>query len=224
MDTTFATAPASSRPRIGLLALILAVAALSAAGMALAASLVSNGAPRAAAPSLPAGPFGTAEDIPTSFGVVAVEYAEKLNGLTAKDLAGTMHGIKGYVPPNKVQVQASATMTNLTDQPVVLLARRSSSSWPPRTRGHRHRPPRARAGEHERQGRAALQPDAAVDARLSFVAPRNGKRLLHPLHATRAAPSRWSSTSSAPRAATTPRARCQQHLHRRQARQVRKAR
>ena len=211
MDTTFATAPASSRPpRIGLLALILAVAALSAAGMALAASLVSNGAPRAAAPSLPAGPFGTAEDIPTSFGYVAVEYAEKLNGLTAKDLAGAVHGIKGYVPPNKVQVQASATVTNLTDQPVSyspaqfeLVAAKDVEAAATARRG------RAPVSTSVKGGR--LQPDAAVDARLSFVAPRNDKRLfIRFTDPGRAKPVVIDLKRSTGR---TPKGALQQHLH-----------
>jgi hypothetical protein len=209
METTLATARASSRPhRVGLLALILSVAALAAAGMALSAALLKAGAP--AQPVLPAGPFATAEDIPTSFGFVAVEYAERLKGLTAKDLAGAVHGINGYVPPNKVQVQASTTLTNLTEEPVAyspgqfeLVAAKDVAAAAAARRGV------APVSSSVKDGR--LQPDAAVDARLSFVVPRNDKRLfIRFTDPGRAKPVVIDLKRSTGR---TPKGALQQHLH-----------
>jgi hypothetical protein len=119
--------------------------------------------------ALPPGPFGTAQDIPASFGVVAVEHVEKINGLGAKALAGATHGISGYVAPDKVQVQASVTLTNLLDHPVAYDPRQF------RLLVGTKRTPIDEVRSNLRPG--TLQPDASIDAQLQFVAPRNGSKL-----------------------------------------------
>jgi hypothetical protein len=100
--------------RLPLIALVLSVVALAAGGVKIGVGLIERGAPQPTIPQLK-GPFGVSQDIPTSFGAVAIDNVEKVNGLTAKALSGVTHGISNYVPPNKVQVQASVTLTNLLD-------------------------------------------------------------------------------------------------------------
>ena len=60
------------------------------------------------------GPAAIGEDVRTSFGVVAVESMTKSAGPTAKALAGVTHGIQSLVPPDKVQVLTTVTITNTT--------------------------------------------------------------------------------------------------------------
>jgi hypothetical protein len=162
------TEPVARRTAL-LVGYIAGAVALVAVGAYLAVGVVSRGAPKDPVVALPPGPFGTAQDIPASFGVVAVEHVEKTNGLTAKDLAGATHGISGYVAPNKVQVQASVTLTNLLDHPIAYDPRQF------RLLVGKRRKPIDEVRSNLRPG--TLQPDASIDAQLQFVAPRNGSRL-----------------------------------------------
>jgi hypothetical protein len=158
-------------PRAGrsaLIAVVLSVAALAAGGAVISVGLVERGATSPAVPQLK-GPFGVRQDIPTTFGAVAVDDVEKINGLTARKLAGVTHGIANLVPPNKTQVQASITLTNLLDRPV--------EYSPTQFRllvGQRRRPV-GRVRSSFRPGR--LQPNANISGQLSFIAPRTGSRL-----------------------------------------------
>ncbi|MBA3328076.1 MAG: DUF4352 domain-containing protein, partial [Solirubrobacterales bacterium] len=122
-----------------------------------------------AVPALPGGPFGTAQDIPTSFGVVAVEYTEKVNGTTSKETGGPTHGISGFVAPNKVQVQASVTLTNLLEKTVAYDPRQFRLLYGDDKK--------AVTSVKSNLLPGTLQPDAAIDGRLSFVAPRTGSKL-----------------------------------------------
>lgn len=161
-----------SRPRAWnavVVAVLLGTLVLALAGAAIASRIVAGGEQAAPAPRLPAGPFGTAQDIPTSFGVVAVEHAEKIAGSTARQLGGNTHGISGFVPPNKVQVQASVTLTNLLERPVAYDPRQF------RLLVGKQRKPVASVKSNLRPG--TLQPDASIDGRVIFVAPRSGSKL-----------------------------------------------
>jgi len=114
------TATLSRRPTTAPLAGLLAfVLALTALGAFLAAGVL-RGDGHASAPVQrePKAGFAVGDSVYTSFGAVAVEAVQKHHGLSAKDLSGMTHGIKNYVGPDKVQVQAFATMTNLTGKPV----------------------------------------------------------------------------------------------------------
>jgi hypothetical protein len=177
MDAPIATPQAALRrapdaaPRrtVLLVAYIAAVAALVLVGGYLTAGIVSRGAPKDPVIALPQGPFGTAQDIPASFGVVAVEHVEKIDGLGAKALSGVTHGISGFVAPNKVQVQASVTLTNLLDHPV---------SYDPRQFRllvGKNKKPLDEVQSNLRPG--TLQPDASIDSQLKFIAPRDGSKL-----------------------------------------------
>jgi len=63
------------------------------------------------------GPFGLAQDVRTSFGVVTVESVDKSTGLTSQQLAGVNHGIQNLVSPDQVQVEVLVSITNQLDVP-----------------------------------------------------------------------------------------------------------
>lgn len=152
-----------------LVSYIAAAAVLVAIGGYLTVGLVSRGAPKDPVIALPEGPFGTAQDIPASFGVVAVEHVEKINGVGVKAVSGVTHGISGFVGANKVQVQASVTLTNLLDHPI---------SYDPRQFRllvGKNRKPLNEVQSNLRPG--TLQPDASIDSQLKFIAPRDGSKL-----------------------------------------------
>ena len=165
-----ATTPA--RPG-ALLALIGTVAALAGAGAYHSVGLVSTGATPAESPS--SGPYGLTEPGPASFGAVAIEHAEKVTGVTNRDLAGRTHGVADIVTADKVRVQASATITNTSP---------NVSSYSPSqfslvaTKGREPVASDKRikaAGTSIKAG--TLQPDASIDARFSYVVARDRSRL-----------------------------------------------
>jgi hypothetical protein len=152
-----------------LVALVLSIVALSVGGIAISVGLIEKGTPQPTVPTLK-GPFGTSQDIPTSFGAVAIDNVEKVNGVTAKDLSGVTHGIANYVPPNKVQVQASVTLTNLlNEQPVAY----SPTQF--RLLVGKNRKPVKDVRASFRPG--TLQPNASIAGQVKFIAPRTGSQL-----------------------------------------------
>jgi hypothetical protein len=177
MSATPAPLPGGSsalRPRawnLLVVALVGGTLALAGVGAVLATGIIATGESHSASvtPPILKGPFGTAQDVPTSFGVVSVEYAEKINGTTAKQTGGQTHGISGFVPADKVQVQASVTLTNLLDAPIAYDPRQF------RLLVGADRKPVTEVRANIKPG--TLQPDAAIDARLTFIAPRNGDKL-----------------------------------------------
>jgi hypothetical protein len=158
-----------SANRLPLVALVLSVVALAAGGAYLSVGLIGRGAPEPKIPALK-GPFGTSQDIPTSFGAVAIDNVEKVNGLTAKALSGVTHGISNYVPPNKTQVQASVTLTNLLGTKTV-----DYSPTQFRLLVGRKRKPVKDVRASFRPG--TLQPNASISGQVKFIAPRTGSQL-----------------------------------------------
>ena len=153
--------------RTPLVALVLSVVALAIGGTVISVGLIQRGAPQPKVPALK-GPFGVGQDIPTSFGVVAVEAVQKLNGLSPKKLAGMTH-FPSYVKPNQTQVQASVTLTNLLDRPVAYS--------PTQFRllvGERKEPVKDLRASFTP---GTLQPDANISGQLKFVAPRKREKL-----------------------------------------------
>jgi hypothetical protein len=114
--------------------------------------------------------FAVGDSVYTSFGAVAVEAVQKRHGLSAKDLSGMTHGIKNYVGPDQVQVQAFATMTNLTGRPV-----RYDPRWFSLAVGRKDAKAQSPSGASVKAG--TLQPNAAIDLRLTFIVPRKGQHL-----------------------------------------------
>ncbi len=128
----------------------------------------SGGAQTAAA-----GPYGIASDVRTSFGSIVVGTAQSLPGISRKALAGANHGIGGYVAPNQVQVQVTVDISNRTRAPIPYSPSQftliSGKAAPIKVTGSSIKP-------------ATLLPDAAVEATLIFVAPRNGQKLQLAFH------------------------------------------
>jgi hypothetical protein len=156
-----ARTPALTRPavqRAALLAAVALVALVAAAAAALAiggsgGSETTPPAPRHTAAKKPApGTFGQAQDVPTSFGAVAIDAVSRVPGT-------------GRLGP----MQAFVTLTNLLDHPV---------GYSPRQfrllAGEARRP----VGSLQ-VGFAGgtLQPDASFSGELRFPPPRDGGRL-----------------------------------------------
>jgi hypothetical protein len=158
----------TTAPLAGLLALVVALAAL---GAFLAAGVLrGDSGPSAPVQREPKAGFAVGDSVYTSFGAIAVEAVQKRHGLSAKDLSGMTHGIKNYVGPDKVQVQAFATMTNLTGKPVHYDPR-----WFSLAVGRKDAASQGPSGASVKAG--TLQPNAAIDLRLTFIVPRKGQRL-----------------------------------------------
>jgi hypothetical protein len=154
----------------GLGGFVAAVAAAAVVGIVLAVSLITGSADGHTGHA--ASRFTVAQDIPTSFGFVAVEHAETVKGLTAKQLAGAVHGVGGFVGAERALVQASITLRNGPER-VLPYSLRQFTLVATAKNGTVRRYPVANATVRD----GTLQPDAAVDAGLGFVIPRNGARL-----------------------------------------------
>ncbi len=146
---------------------------LALVGAYLAARVLSGGGDHGAAVASsanpgPAGTCGIACDVRTSFGSLVVGSAQAMPGLTAKDLAGNVHGIAGYVAPDQVQVQVTLEMTNRLRTPIEY----SPDQFSLVQSGGKPIPVRAANIKPSK-----LYPDAAIDATLIFVAPRKGQKL-----------------------------------------------
>ena len=171
-----ATLPARRAVPAPLIALFALVLILAAAGAYLAAGVVGSGSgsdPVTAAVKKqkePTGGWSIGDSVYTSFGAVAVEAVEKGAGLSAKDLSGVTHGIKNLVPPNKVQVQATVTLTNLLNERTV-----DYSPTQFRLLVGKKRKPVKDVRASFRPG--TLQPNASISGQVKFIAPRTGSRL-----------------------------------------------
>jgi hypothetical protein len=155
----------------GLGAFIAAVAAMAVVGVVLAVGLLT-----APAGGHDAGHatqrYGVFDEIPTSFGYVAVEHAETLKGLTAKDLGGATHGIGTFVGRERALVKASVTLRNgpvgpLDYSPAQFRVAATAKD------GKVKRYPLSHASVRD----GVLQPDAALDLSLGFIVPRDGSKL-----------------------------------------------
>ena len=134
------------------------VALCAAAGAVIALTSALRTTP--ADPNRPAFEVGIAHPAPTSFGTVAVEYAQFLGGPTANALTGASHNVASLVPPDKMQVEATVTITNSSKSVVPyspaqfsLLVGDSATQIIPKSAS-------VVAG--------TLQPDAGIDVRLTF--------------------------------------------------------
>lgn len=161
----------SLRLAAGLGGFVAAVAAAAVVGIVLAVSLITGSADGHETANGD-GPFTVAEDIPTSFGWLAVEHAETVKGLTAKDLAGAVHGIGSFVGAERALVKAAVTLRNGPGRPLPYSLRQFTLVATGKD-GERRRYPVTSASVQD----GLLQPDAAVDASLGFVVPRDGARL-----------------------------------------------
>jgi len=155
----------------GLGGFVAAVVAAAVVGIILAVSLITGPADGHATGHA-SGPFAVAQDIETSFGWVAVEHAETVKGLTAKQLGGAVHGIGDFVGAERALVKASVTLRNGPER-VLPYSLSQFTLVATGRRGKGRRYPVSTATVRD----GLLQPDAAVDAGLGFVIPRNGATL-----------------------------------------------
>jgi len=111
--------------------------------------------------------YAVGEDVPTSFGAMSVKHAERIDGLTARDLAGMTHGVNGLVRDKTSRIQATVTVTNLLDREVAYKPEHFALRIP----GSEKALPLV--GASVKPGK--LQPDASLDFRVDFNAPRKTK-------------------------------------------------
>ena len=106
------------------------------------------------------------EDIPTSFGVFAVEIVDKTAGIPPKAIGGATH-FPSYTSASTVLVQATLNITNLKDHPVTFSADQVKLI----SGGKRIDPSRASVGT------VRLLPHASIDTVVGFAVPRGGQHL-----------------------------------------------
>jgi len=98
----------------GPVVIVLGVMLLAAlAGGIVAAGAFASGAGNGAAGTTRL--YSINQNVPISFGSVAVESAERSQGLTAEQLSGVSHGIQNNIGPDQVQVEVIAVLSNTTD-------------------------------------------------------------------------------------------------------------
>ena len=153
-DEIVGPARAVGRPALhGTLVVALAVVAvLALAGIGLAIAVVAGSAPSAEDRALK-GPYGVQQDVPTSFGAIAVD------------------GLAHIAPTSHVgrKMKAFVTLTNLLDRPV----RYAPSQF--RLVGREDESPVARVKTTLHAG--TILPDASVSGQLTFAAPAKGAKL-----------------------------------------------
>jgi hypothetical protein len=111
------------------------------------------------------GPFSIGDDVPTSFGIVAVEFVRSVDGVTHRALAGASHGVSGLVGDGKQQIQVAVALTNRGKQPMTYSVRqfqlratiKGKTSLLPATAGDLP------------DGR--ILPDAGIEGHLDFTLP-----------------------------------------------------
>jgi hypothetical protein len=171
MSQTTAEA-ADGVPRgIGLQVYLATVALLATVGAALAVLAMTTPPTHVHDPSrdVSAGPAAIGDAIPISFGYLAVLKAERMDGLTARQLSGMTHGVQNLVRRDQAQVEVRVEMTNVLSRPVTYQPGRFELRL---GRSGRHVAP---LGASVVPGQ--LQPDAHVEFLLTYVVPRNGSRL-----------------------------------------------
>ena len=150
------------------LAIVAVTAGLAVLGAVFAFSIIRTGAP--SGPPLSAGPFGVAQDIPTSFGALGVEHVAKTKGLTRKSLSSANHGIGDLVEEGKTQVSVDVNITNLLQDTIrysptaftLHVGRQDAKAILPSTASIRP---------------GVLQPSASIDGHIAFVAKASRKKL-----------------------------------------------
>lgn len=164
---------ANSRPLVAFLA---ACGLVAAAGGALAVrGITSDGSvsvpvsERTAASAAHSGPHGVGDDVLTSFGAVSVDVTKKLPGLSSQAVSGVTH-YPSYIPPDKMLVQITVTVTNLTPAIMPLesgkLFKLVSGDGKDLT-----------ATTSTFLKSMKLQPSASVEGIMGFVIPAKGQKL-----------------------------------------------
>ncbi len=146
-------------PLIGLLALVLA---LAAAGVLQAAAGISDALRDGLS-------FGVAQPIPTGYGALTVAQVEVMDGLTSQDLSGVTHGIQNLVLSQNVQLQITLQFVNRSDRPSALSPDQFRLASAVNAEGLAPTSGTLQTG--------SLPAGASLDANLSFVTPRTSQPL-----------------------------------------------
>ena len=137
----------------------LLVAILALVGLVLAVKLVIAGPPPD--PNRPAYEVQIANPAPTSFGTIAVEFAQFLGGPSLNALTGSNHNVGGLVAADKMQIEATVTVTNASKHTV--------DYSPDQFQLFVGKNPTPLHVTRASVGPGTLQPDAGIDERLVFV-------------------------------------------------------
>ena len=103
--------------------------------------------------------------MPTSFGIVAVEFVRSVDGVSHRALAGANHGVSGYVDPGQQQIQVAIALTNRRSKPMKYTVRDFQLRA---TIKGKTTVLRATAGDLP-DGR--ILPDAGIEGHLDFTLP-----------------------------------------------------
>jgi hypothetical protein len=163
----------TTRPAVAFLA---ACGLLAAAGGTLAVrSVVADDgvsialSQRVSTPAAHAGPHGVGDDVLTSFGAASVDVVKKIPGLTSKAVGGVTH-YPSYIPPEKMQVQVTVTVTNLT--PAIFPVEPSKLFRLVSADGKE-----IVATTSNFMRTIPLQPSASLEGVLGFIVPAKGQKL-----------------------------------------------
>ena len=109
--------------------------------------------------------FGIGDDVPTSFGIVAVEFIRGVDGVSHRALAGANHGVSGYVDEGQQQIQVAVALTNRGKAPLSYTVRQFQLKA---TVAGKTTTLAATAGDLP-DGR--VLPDAGIEGHLDFTLP-----------------------------------------------------
>ncbi len=109
--------------------------------------------------------FRVGDDVPTSFGIVAVEFVRSVDGVSHRALAGASHGVSGYVGHGKQQIQVAVALTNQTKKSLTYQVRQFRLSV---TVAKKTTVLPATSGDLPD---ARILPDAGIEGHLDFTVP-----------------------------------------------------
>jgi hypothetical protein len=142
--------------------LVAATVALSLVGGVVAVRAAATGSTPQAAQAWP--PAALGQDVPTSFGVVAAEYVQRVAGPPAHMLGGSGRRAGAVPASGESELSVAVALTNLRDGTVDY----SPTQFRLRLRGNGESV--APSGSSFEPG--TLQPHAGIEGRVSFLVPR----------------------------------------------------
>jgi hypothetical protein len=118
-----------------------------------------------------AGGHHISDDVPTSFGIVAVEYVRSVDGVTHRALNGASHGVSGLVDGDHAQIQTAVAITNRTKAPITYSSKQFKLLITSKGTTTAEDPSGGDLPDMR------ILPHAGIEGHLSFVVPRSGARL-----------------------------------------------
>jgi hypothetical protein len=115
--------------------------------------------------------YHISDDVPTSFGIVAVEYVRAVDGVTHRALSGATHGVSGLVDSDHAQIQTAVAITNRTQAPITYSSKQFRLLVTSKGKTTVQDPSGGDLPDMR------ILPHAGIEGHLSFVVPRSGARL-----------------------------------------------